>query len=162
MRTKWPKKNVFYTCVLEFCKQQRPGMLHFVKKSKSLCPSVHASPTLTRVGWFFHHDGIYARKWPLQSSVYNVLGIHTPPPTYCTLRLLCTIYTSVPHKEIAFNRSALTRSALTQSAFNQSNFIQSASSNVLSLSVLIHTGSTCQCSHSLISAGKEGPLSSTT
>ncbi len=25
----------------------------------------HAPPTLTRLGWFYHHDGMYARKWPL-------------------------------------------------------------------------------------------------
>ena len=24
-----------------------------------------APPNLTRLGWFYHHDGMYARKWPL-------------------------------------------------------------------------------------------------
>ncbi len=93
-------KNVFYTFVLELNLATINGLGGSIlsKKSKSLYPSVHAPFTLTRVGWFFHH-GMYARKWPLQSSVYNVIGIPTPPPTYFTLRLLCRIYTSVPHKK---------------------------------------------------------------
>ncbi len=31
-----------------------------------------ATPTLTRLGWVFHHDGKYARKWPLPLCVYSV------------------------------------------------------------------------------------------
>ncbi len=34
-----------------------------------------ASPTLTSLGYFFHHDGMYARKWPLPLSGRNH-GVH--------------------------------------------------------------------------------------
>ncbi len=27
-----------------------------------------APPALSRLGWFYHHDGMYARKWPLPLS----------------------------------------------------------------------------------------------
>ncbi len=30
------------------------------------------TPTLTRLGWIFHHDGMYARKWPLPLCVHSV------------------------------------------------------------------------------------------
>jgi hypothetical protein len=46
-----------------------------------------APRTLTSQGWFFHHDGMYARKRPLPLSVYSVekkfflqlrsLGVHS-------------------------------------------------------------------------------------
>ncbi len=32
-----------------------------------------APSTLTRLGWFFHHYGIYSRKWPLPLWVYSVI-----------------------------------------------------------------------------------------
>ncbi len=35
---------------------------------------VRAPPTLTRLGWFYHHDGMYARKWPLLLCVYILCG----------------------------------------------------------------------------------------
>ncbi len=31
------------------------------------------TPVLTRLGWFFHHDWIYAKKWQLPLSVYSVV-----------------------------------------------------------------------------------------
>jgi hypothetical protein len=34
-----------------------------------------APPTITRLGQFLHHDGMYARKWPLPLCVYN--EVHT-------------------------------------------------------------------------------------
>ncbi len=36
---------------------------------------VGRAPTnLSRLGWFYHHDGMYARKRPLPLCVYSVLG----------------------------------------------------------------------------------------
>ncbi len=32
-----------------------------------------APPTLTRLGEFFHHDGMYARKWPLPLCVFSAV-----------------------------------------------------------------------------------------
>jgi hypothetical protein len=43
-----------------------------------------APPNLTRLGCFFHHVGMYARKWPLPLCVHSV----SPPPASpfpCTL-----------------------------------------------------------------------------
>jgi hypothetical protein len=31
-------------------------------------------PTLTRLGYFIHHDGMYARKWQLPFRVYSVVS----------------------------------------------------------------------------------------
>ncbi len=33
----------------------------------------HAPPTITRLGKFFHHYGVFARKWPLPLCVYSVV-----------------------------------------------------------------------------------------
>ncbi len=35
-------------------------------------------PTLTRLGLFYHHDGMYARKWPLPLSVCTTLWFRQP------------------------------------------------------------------------------------
>ncbi len=35
---------------------------------------VRALPTFTRLGYFYQHDGMYARKWPLQLCVYSVVA----------------------------------------------------------------------------------------
>jgi hypothetical protein len=32
--------------------------------------------TLTRLGWFYHHDGMYAKKWPLSLCVYTLWAKH--------------------------------------------------------------------------------------
>ncbi len=32
-----------------------------------------AAPSLTWLGLFYHHDGTYARKWPLPICVYSVI-----------------------------------------------------------------------------------------
>ncbi len=32
-----------------------------------------APPALNRLGLFYHHDGMYARKWPFQLCVYSVV-----------------------------------------------------------------------------------------
>jgi hypothetical protein len=34
-------------------------------------------PTLKSRGWLFHHDGIYARKWPLPLCVLSVMPTKT-------------------------------------------------------------------------------------
>ncbi len=42
-------------------------------------------PTLARLGYFFHHDGMYARKCPLPLCVYSVF--RTPGACYEDWRL---------------------------------------------------------------------------
>jgi hypothetical protein len=39
-----------------------------------------ALPTLTRLGWFFRHDGMYAREWQLPLCVLRVLWICVRAP----------------------------------------------------------------------------------
>ncbi len=34
-----------------------------------------APPTLTRLGWYYHDDGMYARKWPLLVSLYSLICV---------------------------------------------------------------------------------------
>ncbi len=46
------------------------------------------SPILTRLGWFYHCDGKYARRWPLPRCVYSVGTISPPPP--------CLLYPVLP------------------------------------------------------------------
>ena len=41
-----------------------------------------ALPAFTRPGWFYHHDGIYARKWPLSLCVYSVSQTLLAPTLY--------------------------------------------------------------------------------
>ncbi len=58
-----------------------------------------APPTLTRLGWFYLHDGTYARKWPLPlcllcgaplcTSTY-VIPTHSPAPLLLSVSLIHT------------------------------------------------------------------------
>jgi hypothetical protein len=34
-----------------------------------------AHPTLTRLGSIYHHDGVYARKWPLPAYLHSVVCV---------------------------------------------------------------------------------------
>jgi len=45
--------------------------------------------TLTRLGWFFHYDGMYVRNWPLPFCVYSLEkhSLCLPYLLYCTITL---------------------------------------------------------------------------
>jgi hypothetical protein len=44
--------------------------------------SAHSLPTPTSQGKYFHHDGMYARKWPLPLCVYSVAVSSTQRYSY--------------------------------------------------------------------------------
>ncbi len=97
-----------------------------------------ATPTLTWLGWFYHHDRMYARKWPLPLCVYSV-GWNGLRTTYYDMSVMLYVWPILHwrHREFKNNETLDSSQKSSLCPWYAVQFIPGLSSHSMLLKILI-------------------------